>query len=173
MQGKKRKSISYDKYGYLFVAPFFITFLIFQLYPIFFTFRTSLTDASGWSKVLNNSIIGFENYVKLFTFDSEVSRFFWQAFGNTVVIWIFNFVPQIGMALILASWFTDTHLKLRCQGAFKVLIFMPNIITAATIAMLFLPSSTSRLRRSTRCFSSLVCSPLPLNSSAPRLHPGD
>ena len=62
---KKRKSISYDKYGYLFVAPFFITFLIFQLYPIFFTFRTSLTDAAGWSKVLENSIIGFDNFVKL------------------------------------------------------------------------------------------------------------
>ena len=139
MQAKKqkRKSISYDKYGYLFVAPFFITFLIFQLYPIFFTFRTSLTDAAGWSKVLDNSIIGFDNFVKLFTFDMEVSRFFWQAFGNTVVIWIFNFIPQIGMALILASWFTDTHLKLRFQGMFKVLIFMPNIITAATIAMLF------------------------------------
>ena len=139
MQAKKqkRKSISYDKYGYLFVAPFFITFLIFQLYPIFFTFRTSLTDAAGWSKVLDNSIIGFDNFVKLFTFDMEVSRFFWQAFGNTVVIWIFNFIPQIAMALILASWFTDTHLKLRFQGMFKVLIFMPNIITAATIAMLF------------------------------------
>ena len=140
MQGaktKKRKSISYDKYGYLFVAPFFITFVIFQLYPIFFTFRTSLTDAAGWSKVLDNSIIGFDNFVKLFTFDMEVSRFFWQAFGNTVTIWLFNFVPQIGMALILASWFTDTHLKLRFQGMFKVLIFMPNIITAATIAMLF------------------------------------
>ena len=140
MQGtktKKRKSISYDKYGYLFVAPFFITFIIFQLYPIFFTFRTSLTDASGWAKVLNNSIIGFDNFVKLFTPGAEVSRFFWQAFGNTVVIWLFNFVPQIGMALILASWFTDTHLKLKFQGVFKVLIFMPNIITAATIAMLF------------------------------------
>ena len=140
MQGtktQKRKSISYDKYGYLFVAPFFITFIIFQLYPIFFTFRTSLTDASGWAKVLDNSIIGFDNFVKLFTPGAEVSRFFWQAFGNTVVIWLFNFVPQIGMALILASWFTDTHLKLKFQGAFKVLIFMPNIITAATIAMLF------------------------------------
>ena len=140
MQGtkpKKRKSISYDKYGYLFVAPFFITFIIFQLYPIFFTFRTSLTDAAGWAKVLNNSIIGFDNFVKLFTPGAEVSRFFWQAFGNTVVIWLFNFVPQIGMALILASWFTDTHLKLKFQGVFKVLIFMPNIITAATIAMLF------------------------------------
>ena len=136
-KNKKRKSISYDKYGYLFVAPFFITFIIFQLYPIFFTFRTSLTDASGWSKVLDNSIIGFDNFVKLFTFGSEVSRFFWQALGNTVVIWLFNFVPQIGMALLLASWFTDRQLHLRCQGAFKVMIFMPNIITAATIAMLF------------------------------------
>jgi multiple sugar transport system permease protein len=140
MQGtktKKRKSISYDKYGYLFVAPFFITFIIFQLYPIFFTFRTSLTDASGWAKVLDNSIIGFDNFVRLFTPGAEVSRFFWQAFGNTVIIWLFIFVPQIGMALILASWFTDTHLKLKFQGVFKVLIFMPNIITAATIAMLF------------------------------------
>jgi multiple sugar transport system permease protein len=121
----------------LFVAPFLITFIIFQLYPIFFTFRTSLTDASGWAKVLDNSIVGFDNFVRLFTPGAEVSRFFWQAFGNTVVIWLFNFVPQIGMALILASWFTDTHLKLRFQGLFKVLIFMPNIITAATIAMLF------------------------------------
>lgn len=137
VQTKKRKSISYDKYGYLFVAPFFITFLIFQLYPIFFTFRTSLTDAAGWSKVLDNSIIGFDNFQKLFAFGTDVSRFFWQSIGNTVIIWLFNFVPQIGMALILASWFTDTHLKLRFQGAFKVLIFMPNIITAATIAMLF------------------------------------
>ena len=134
---KKRKSISYDKYGYLFVAPFFITFIIFQLYPIFFTFRTSLTDAAGWSKVINNSIIGFDNFVKLFTFNSEVSRFFWQSLGNTIIIWLFNFVPQIAMALLLASWFTDTRLHLRFQGAFKVLIFMPNIITAATIAMLF------------------------------------
>ena len=140
MQGtkpRKRKSISYDKYGYIFVAPFFITFLIFQLYPIFFTFRTSLTDAAGWSKVLENSIIGFDNFVKLFSFETEVSKFFWLSLSNTVKIWIVNFIPQIGMALLLASWFTDTRLRLRCQGAFKVMIFMPNIITAATIAMLF------------------------------------
>ena len=140
MQGtkpKKRKSISYDKYGYFFVAPFFITFLIFQLYPIYFTFRTSLTDAAGWSKVLDNTIVGFASYAKLFSFGSEVSRLFWLALSNTIKIWIVNFVPQIGMALLLASWFTDTRLRLRYQGAFKVMIFMPNIITAATVAMLF------------------------------------
>ncbi|MBQ8201839.1 MAG: sugar ABC transporter permease [Clostridia bacterium] len=134
---KKRKSISYDKYGYLFVAPFFIVFAIFQLYPILFTFRTSVTDAAGWSKILDNEIIGFANFAKLFAFGTEVSNFFWQSIGNTVIMWTFNFVPQIGMALLLASWFTDTRMRLKFQGGFKVLIFMPNIITAATIGMLF------------------------------------
>ncbi len=135
---KKRKSISYDKYGYLFVAPFFITFLIFQLYPIFFTFRTSLTDAAGWAKVLDNKIVGFDSFAKLFDFGSEISKFFWQSLGNTVIMWVFNFVPQIGMALMLASWFTDTRMRLKFQGGFKVLIFMPNIITAATLGILFM-----------------------------------
>lgn len=133
----KRKSISYDKYGYFFIAPFFIVFAIFQLYPIFFTFRTSLTDAATWAKVLDNQIIGFDNFAKLFNFGSEVSKYFWQALGNTVIIWLFNFVPQIAMALLLGSWFTDNRLRLKFQGGFKVLIFMPNIITAATIGMLF------------------------------------
>ena len=132
----RRRKVTYDHYGYFFIAPFFIVFLVFQLYPIFFTFRTSLTDAVGWSKILNNSIIGFDNFKMLFT-SNDISRLFWLSFKNTVIIWFFNFVPQIGMALILASWFTDTHLRLKAQGAFKVMIFMPNIITAATIGMLF------------------------------------
>ena len=135
---KKRKSISYSRYGYYFIAPFFITFLIFQLYPIFFTFRTSVTDAVGWEKILNNSIIGFENFRQLFDPSSLVYPKFWGALGNTIIIWFFNFVPQLSMALILASWFTDAHIHLRAQGFFKVTIFLPNIITAATIGMLFM-----------------------------------
>lgn len=133
---KRNANLNYDRYGYLFIAPFFIVFLIFQLYPIFFTFKTSLTDAVGWDKILNNSIIGFDNFKILFS-ANDVSKLFWESFGNTVIMWTMNFIPQISMALILASWFTDSHLHLRGQGAFKVLIYMPNIITAATIAMLF------------------------------------
>ena len=134
----KRKSISYDKYGYLFIAPFFIVFLIFQLYPILFTFYTSVTDAAGWDKILNNKVIGFANFQQLFDPSSNIFKFFWGALGNTVIMWVCNFIPQIGMALLLASWFTDTRLRLKFQGGFKVLIFMPNIITAATIGMLFM-----------------------------------
>ena len=134
----KHKSISYSKYGYFFVAPFFIVFLIFGLYPIIFTFRTSMTDAVGWQKILNNSYVGFENFRKLFDPNSLVYPKFWGAFGNTLIIWFFNFVPQLSLALILASWFTDSRLRLKGQGFFKVTIFMPNIITAATIGVLFM-----------------------------------
>ena len=59
------------------------------------------------------------------------------ALKNTLVIWICNFIPQILLALLLAAWFTDRRSKVRGQGLFKVLIYMPNVITAATIAILF------------------------------------
>ena len=134
----KVKSVSYSHWGYIFIAPFFITFLIFGLYPIIFTFKTSVTDAVGWEKVLNNSYIGFENFRQLFDPNSLVYGKFWGSLGNTIIIWFFNFVPQLGLALILASWFTDSRLRLRAQGFFKTTIFMPNIITAATIGMLFM-----------------------------------
>ena len=134
----KRKSISYSKYGYMFVAPFFIVFLIFGLYPILFTFKTSVTDAVGWDKILNNNFIGFENFRQLFDSNSLVYSKFWGSLWNTIIIWFFNFVPQLGLALILASWFTDSRLRLRAQGFYKTTIFMPNIITAATIGMLFM-----------------------------------
>lgn len=128
----------YGKYGLTFALPFFIVFAIFQLYPIIFTFRTSVTDAVGWAKVLDNDIIGLKNFARLFDGSDIISKEFWLSLWNTVVMWMFNFVPQISMALMLASWFTDTRMRLKFQGGFKVMIFMPNIITAATIGMLFM-----------------------------------
>ena len=52
-------------------------------------------------------------------------------------MWTMNFIPQIVLAMILTAWFTNRNLKVKGQGAFKVLLYMPNIITAATIAILF------------------------------------
>jgi len=135
---RKGKSVSYSHWGYLFIAPFFITFLIFGLYPILLTFKTSLSDAVGWEKILNNRIIGLDNFLQLFDPKSPVYGKFWGALGNSVIMWLFNIVPQLGLALILASWFTNSRLQLRGQGFFKTTIFMPNIITATTIGMLFM-----------------------------------
>ena len=129
----KRKSIGYAKYGYLFCAPFAIAFLIFSLYPVVYTAGIGFTDLKGLGvrsfHVLKNPLENFKAVL--------ANGAFRTAFGNTVKIWIMNFIPQIVLSLILAAWFTDRRSKIRGMGMFKVLFYMPNIITAATIAILF------------------------------------
>ncbi|MBP3743755.1 MAG: sugar ABC transporter permease [Treponema sp.] len=58
-------------------------------------------------------------------------------FANTFIMWILGFIPQILVSLLLAVWFTNTELRLKCQGFFKSVIYMPNLIMAAAFAMLF------------------------------------
>lgn len=132
--GRKRiKSVSYAKYGYIFSIPFVITFLIFTAYPIFYTLIIGFTDLKGLTKTdykfLDNPFQNFQNILSNPSFKESLS--------NTAIIWIINFIPQILLALLLTAWFTNQRQKLRGQGAFKVLFYMPNIITAATIAILF------------------------------------
>jgi multiple sugar transport system permease protein len=49
-----------------------------------------------------------------------------------------GFIPQMAIALLFASWFTNVKLRIRGQGFFKVVFYMPNIMTAATIGALYL-----------------------------------
>ncbi|MCL2576865.1 MAG: Ig-like domain-containing protein [Defluviitaleaceae bacterium] len=65
------------------------------------------------------------------------SPLFRTALRNTIFIWLMNFIPQIVLALALAAWFTNSMMKLKCVGFFKIMFYMPNIITAASIALLF------------------------------------
>jgi multiple sugar transport system permease protein len=72
------------------------------------------------------------NYSKLLKDTS-----FWSSLGNTFIIWGFNFAPQLGIALILAIWLSDTRLNLAGQGLFRAVIYMPNLLMAASVALLF------------------------------------
>ena len=57
--------------------------------------------------------------------------------GNTLILWIIGFIPQIVVALLLANWFTDIRLKIKGKQFFKVVIYLPNLIMASAFAMLF------------------------------------
>lgn len=52
-------------------------------------------------------------------------------------MWIIGFIPQVLLALLLSAWFTDTKLKLKGLNLMKALMYLPNVITAATIAIFF------------------------------------
>ncbi|MCM1525531.1 MAG: sugar ABC transporter permease [Ruminococcus sp.] len=58
--------------------------------------------------------------------------------GNTLILWFGNFFVQIILSLLLAVWFSDNVIKIKGEGFFKVVVYMPNIITAASVASLFL-----------------------------------
>ncbi len=129
----RTRTISYAKYGYLFSIPFVLTFLIFHLYPMIYTVVIGFTDLRGIGRTEINFLENpFENFRLIFN-----NATFRRAMNNTFLIWIMNFIPQMLVALLLTAWFTNRNLTVRGQGMFKVLFYMPNIITAATIAILF------------------------------------
>ena len=129
---KKNGSISYAKWGYIFIAPFFLIFAVFQLIPLGSTIYYSFFEyyRSGL-KIIGPTFVGLKNYITLFATDLP------KYFGNTLLLWIIGFIPQIAISLLLAAWFTDLRLKLKGQTFFKTVIYMPNLIMASAFAMLF------------------------------------
>ena len=57
--------------------------------------------------------MGLKNYITLFSTDLP------KYFGNTLLLWIIGFIPQIAVSLLLAAWFTDLRLKLRSADFLK------------------------------------------------------
>ncbi|MBO5556306.1 MAG: sugar ABC transporter permease [Oscillospiraceae bacterium] len=128
----KRKGVSYAKWGYIFILPFFLVFAIFQLIPLVSTIYYSFFEyfRSGL-KVIGPNYVGFKNYASVLAADLP------KYMGNTLLMWVVGFVPQIVISLLLAAWFTDVRLRIRGKQFFKVVIYMPNLIMASAFAMLF------------------------------------
>jgi len=153
-----------NRHGYLFVLPFLIAFGLFNLWPTLYTFMLGFTNMKGfeqnmrfvsecevcggsgvrnvhgWANPLvcydcngkGKIVHGAQNYSRLVK-----DNYFWGALGNTFIIWGINFIPQLGLALVLAIWLSDIRLNLAGKGLFRALIYMPNLLTAASVALLF------------------------------------
>lgn len=135
MNNKKNGNVvRYNRWGYYFLIPFVVVFVIFQLIPLVSTVYNSFFEhyfKNGLTEVGPN-FIGLENYKSLFT-GSDVFKFF----GNTMIMWIMGFVPQILVSLLLAAWFSDPALRIKGRPFFQSVIYLPNLIMASAFAMLF------------------------------------
>ena len=94
---RNKKLVNYAKYGYLFSIPFILAFAVFTLYPVIYTFVIGFTDLKGagnteWHFLPTVGKNLFANFKDVLT-----SGTFQKAFKNTWIIWIFNFIPQIGL----------------------------------------------------------------------------
>ena len=135
---KKHKGISYAKWGYLFILPFFVVYLIFSFLPQALTIYNSFFDnyRQGLTQI-GPTFVGFKNYIKLFTPDANGTIDILKYAGNTLILWVCGAIPQILVALLLAVFFTSYRLNLKGQQFFKTVIYMPNLIMASAFSMLF------------------------------------
>ena len=132
-RSKKSKVVSYTKWGYIFLIPFFLVYFAFQIIPLVSTIYNSFFEnyLSGLYQIGPN-FVGLDNYVELIK-TGDLLKYT----GNTLIMWIAGFIPQILISLLLAVWFADTGCKLKGEGFFKTVIYMPNLIMASAMAMLF------------------------------------
>ena len=131
---KQRSRVSgYNKWGYIFLIPFTLAYVIFQLIPLVSTIYNSFFEnyMSGLTQI-GPTFVGLDNYVQLFE-GGDI----WIYAKNTMVLWIMCFIPQIILSLLLGAWFSDTRLRLRGSRFFKTVIYLPNLIMATAFAMLF------------------------------------
>ncbi|UYO99059.1 sugar ABC transporter permease [Oceanotoga sp. DSM 15011] len=120
---KKRWSI------FLFLSPWIISFLVFELYPLIFSVYISFTEYSGLNP--QKIFVGFSNYIKAFS--DEV---FLIALRNTFIFVILTIPFTIGIALILAILLNNKNLPGR--NFFKAGFFLPSVISMVVISMMWL-----------------------------------
>ena len=116
--------------GFLAVCtiPALVLFGIFMIYPTLNIFIISMYKWGGYSQ--NREFVGLDNFVKLFS-DAK----FWQSFQNTVLLIVVVTIVTMAMALITAAVLTRE--KLLFKGFFRVIFYIPNILSAVVIAAIF------------------------------------
>ncbi len=117
-----------NNWGYAYIAPFFLLFAAFSLFPFLYTAWVSLHDVS-LSNVDEQTWVGLENYRNLLR-----NEFFWNAAKNTLTLGVLSTVPQLCLALGLAHLL---NYKLRGRTFFRVAMLVPYATSIAAATLVF------------------------------------
>lgn len=109
-----------------FIAPFLIVFLLFAIYPVFYSIVLSFGTYRGG----NVSLEGLRNYEFLLSDES-----FLESILNTFKIGIIQVPIMIFLSLVLACLLNGK--KVRGKGFFRMAIFIPVLIDAVSYSVIF------------------------------------
>lgn len=127
----KKKSLGRILYenrvAYAYIAPFYILFLVFNLFPMVFGFALSFFR---WDGLSDMHFIGVQNYGNLLN-----DPLFWKALQNTLFIGIIAHIPILLGGLVLA-YILNTRL-VRGENIFKTIYFMPMVTSAVAVTVIF------------------------------------
>jgi cellobiose transport system permease protein len=114
---------------YYFIAPYLFIYIIFGLFPIFFSLYISLTDWNGIQPQRN--FVGLENYYYLFFKD----YYFLKSVGNTAIFMV-GYIPLTMVAGLLLAAGLQSRM-LRYKRSIQIATFMPYITTPIAVGLIF------------------------------------
>ena len=121
------REIKANRVAYVYIAPFFILFAIFGLFPILSGlyisfFRWDGVGAMKWK--------GLDNYVRLFTDPTFI-----LSIKNTLYIGVIAHIPILFGGLVLAYILNGKFVKF--QNVFKTVYFLPMVTSAVAVTIVF------------------------------------
>lgn len=121
----------YSKWGYIFVIPFVVIFLIFSFWPLASTFYYAFCylKHAGNTDPQFLPTIGepwYKNFAEIFA-----SKSFRDALKNTFFFWSAETIPQWCLAFWLAALITDRRLRIKGRTLFRTAFFFPKLISQA------------------------------------------
>jgi multiple sugar transport system permease protein len=115
-------------WGYVFISPFIIGFVIFMLGPMLFSVVGSFTDYNLTSRM---NFIGLDNFRRMFFSDT----LFWRSLYNTVYFVIFN-VPLTTLFSIFLA--TILNQKIRGISVYRTIFYLPAVLSGVAIYILWM-----------------------------------
>lgn len=112
---------------YLFISPFFILFVVFQLFPLIWSFVLSFYEWNGLSPM---RFLGLDHYRYLFR-----DQMFIDALVNTFLYWAANILVIIPIAFLLASLLNVPWL--RGRDGLQTAIFVPYVTATVAVGLVF------------------------------------
>jgi len=113
---------------YVFLSPFLLLFLVFGIYPIFYSFYISFFK---WGAGGPQKFVGLDNFLRFLQRDP----FFWKSLKNSLILLFWGSLIQHVVAIPLAILLNRTYIKGR--EFFKTAYFIPYITNSVTVALVF------------------------------------
>jgi ABC-type sugar transport system permease subunit len=123
LSAEKKKSLV----AYVYIAPFYLLFLIFGLFPMAAGFYISFFRWDGLSPM---RFLGIENYINLIK-----DPLFTKALANTLFVGIIAHIPILGGGMVLAYVLNSKFVKFK--NIFKTIYFMPMVTSSVAITIVF------------------------------------
>ena len=112
---------------YLYIAPFFILFAVVGLFPLLYTGWVAL---NRWSLVVGN-----QGFIGLGNFSYVLSQpRFWNGVVNTFSIFLLSSVPQLVLAILIAS---VLDANLRAKTFWRMGVLVPYVVAPVAVSLVF------------------------------------